>query len=66
MACRRISRSATTRPSPTARTAKRVCNHGNTASAAEVTAAALRDYDRALLVGTTTYGKGVVHWSPVV
>lgn len=33
---------------------------GNTASAAEVTAAALRDYDRALLVGTTTYGKGVV------
>ncbi len=33
---------------------------GNTASAAEVTAAALRDYHRALLVGTTTYGKGVV------
>lgn len=33
---------------------------GSTASAAEVTAAALRDYDRALLVGTTTYGKGVV------
>lgn len=33
---------------------------GNTASSAEVTAAALRDYDRALLVGTTTYGKGVV------
>ncbi len=33
---------------------------GNTASAAEVTAAALRDYNRALLVGTTTYGKGVV------
>ncbi len=33
---------------------------GNTASSAEVTAAALRDYNRALLVGTTTYGKGVV------
>ena len=33
---------------------------GNTASSAEVMAAALRDYDRALLVGTTTYGKGVV------
>ncbi len=33
---------------------------GNTASSAEVIAAALRDYDRALLVGTTTYGKGVV------
>lgn len=33
---------------------------GNTASAAEVMAAALRDYNRALLVGTTTYGKGVV------
>lgn len=33
---------------------------GNTASAAEVIAAALREYDRALLVGTPTYGKGVV------
>ncbi len=33
---------------------------GTTASAAEVTAAALRDWNRALLVGTTTYGKGVV------
>lgn len=31
-----------------------------TASAAEVTAAALRDYRRALLVGVPTYGKGVV------
>ncbi|MBY0491936.1 MAG: PDZ domain-containing protein [Gemmatimonadaceae bacterium] len=33
---------------------------GNTASAAEVVAAALHDYDRALLVGAPTYGKGVV------
>lgn len=33
---------------------------GNTASAAEVVAAALRDYGRALLVGAPTYGKGVV------
>lgn len=32
----------------------------STASAAEVMAAALHDYNRALLVGTTTYGKGVV------
>ncbi|HCT55737.1 MAG TPA: PDZ domain-containing protein [Gemmatimonas aurantiaca] len=31
-----------------------------TASAAEVTAAALRDYGRALLIGAPTYGKGVV------
>lgn len=31
-----------------------------TASAAEVIAVALRDHDRALLVGTPTYGKGVV------
>ena len=30
-----------------------------TASAAELFAAALRDYELALLVGTTTYGKGV-------
>lgn len=33
---------------------------GNTASSAEVIAAALRDYDRALLIGSPTYGKGVV------
>lgn len=33
---------------------------GNTASAAEVVAVALRQYDRALLVGTPTYGKGLV------
>ncbi|MCA0375416.1 MAG: PDZ domain-containing protein [Gemmatimonadetes bacterium] len=34
--------------------------NGGTASAAEVIAAALRDHDRALLVGAPTYGKGVV------
>ncbi len=33
---------------------------GGTASAAEVTAAALRDHGRALLVGAPTFGKGVV------
>jgi carboxyl-terminal processing protease len=33
---------------------------GGTASAAEVIAAALHDYNRALLVGAPTYGKGVV------
>ncbi len=33
---------------------------GGTASAAEVIAAALREHDRALLVGVPTYGKGVV------
>jgi carboxyl-terminal processing protease len=32
---------------------------GGTASAAELFAAALRDYELALLVGQTTYGKGV-------
>ena len=34
--------------------------NGNTASAAEIFSGALRDYDYATLVGTTTYGKGVV------
>ena len=33
---------------------------GGTASAAETIAAALRDYNRALLVGAPTYGKGLV------
>jgi len=34
--------------------------NGNTASAAELFAGALRDYDKAQIVGTTTYGKGVM------
>lgn len=32
--------------------------NGNTASAAELFTAALRDYDKSITVGTTTYGKG--------
>lgn len=34
--------------------------NGSTASASEITAAALKDYNKATIVGTTTYGKGVV------
>ncbi|MCR5735981.1 MAG: S41 family peptidase [Lachnospiraceae bacterium] len=34
--------------------------NGYTASAAEILSGALKDYDRALLLGTTTYGKGIV------
>jgi carboxyl-terminal processing protease len=34
--------------------------NGNTASAAEVFAAALQEHDRAVVAGETTYGKGVV------
>lgn len=34
--------------------------NGSTASASEITAAALKDYNKATIVGTKTYGKGVV------
>lgn len=40
--------------------AKVVLTNGNTASAAELFTAALRDYHLADVVGTTTYGKGVL------
>jgi carboxyl-terminal processing protease len=34
--------------------------NGNTASAAELFASALRDYDKAKLIGTKSYGKGTM------
>ena len=33
---------------------------GNTASAAEILSGSLQDYDRAIILGTSTYGKGLV------
>ena len=33
---------------------------GNTASAAEILSGSLQDYDRAIILGTRTYGKGLV------
>ncbi len=37
-----------------------VLTSGNTASAAEIFAGAIRDYEKGTLIGTKTYGKGVV------
>ena len=34
--------------------------NGNSASAAEILAGAIKDYDKGFLLGTTTYGKGIV------
>lgn len=34
--------------------------NGNSASASEVLTVAIKDYERAVIVGTTTYGKGIV------
>lgn len=37
-----------------------VITNGNSASAAEIFSGALKDYNKATLVGTTTFGKGIV------
>lgn len=39
---------------------------GNTASAAEILSGSLQDYDRAIILGTRTYGKGLVQATMVL